>query len=64
MKRSGNRKLAESFWIRCVSKQLFVKEVRWDLFEEAVVSYVKDFLVINSNAIKRLNWSKLLFALK
>eukprot|EP00347_Sterkiella_histriomuscorum_P011643 403371667 len=64
MQNSANKKAAESFWIRYVQKNQIFKEVRWDLFEEGVAEYVKGFLVINAQVIKKINWVRFMQELK
>lgn len=64
MKNSVNKKLVESFWVRYISKIQTFKEVRWDLFEEAITDYIKSYLVMNVAVIKKINWARFLLHLK
>jgi hypothetical protein len=41
-----------------------LKEVRWDLFEEAISSYIKNYLVFKSDKISIVNWHSFIKELK
>ncbi|CDW81139.1 UNKNOWN [Stylonychia lemnae] len=64
MKSNANKKATESFWVRYITKVQILKEVRWDLFEEGLCEYIKTFLVMNAQIIKRINWPNFLQKLK
>lgn len=47
----------EYFWTKYISKE---KVVRWDIFEENFITFIKSYMVTDLGAIRKVNWRKLL----
>lgn len=48
--------LIEEFWKNQISKE---KTERWDIFEEALLTFFDNYMVCNYGSLRKLNWKKL-----
>ncbi len=46
----------EKFWVKYVCDNPLVQEVRWDLYEDAMLQFLQDSLVFNKEEITKINW--------
>jgi hypothetical protein len=47
----------EDFWKNHISKE---ENVRWDIFEEGLLSFIENFMVSNHGVLRKINWKAML----
>ncbi len=55
-----NRMDGEKFWVKYISgsneANAHLVEVRWDLFEDAMLAYLQQTLIFNGEELNTINW--------
>ena len=51
-----NRLDGEQFWVKYISENPVLQEVRWDIFEDGLHQFLQDVLVFDAAELTKINW--------